>query len=232
VRNGACATLRRAVLLRAPGYAAAHDRKRRIMKCYPIVRVAAVPLALALFAGCSAGSEVAGYQAEHSNVPIGLQAIARPALHPLARGAGWLSPAAKKCKEKLYVSSYRLGYVAIYCTKGRNQAPIGEITDGINTPEGADVDSKGNLYITNTDADTVTEYAPGSVDPSFTYSAGLGYPAGVAVDAKQNVYVASLSPASVEVFAQKTNSPSLTITNLTEPIDVSLDPSGDAYVTT
>ncbi len=187
---------------------------------------------LLLGAGCSAGAVAtppAGTAT--STVPAALQRELRAALHPLARGAGWLSPAAKKCKQKLFVSSYVLGYVAIYCTKGHNQPPIGEITSGINGPEGAATDAKGNFYVTNTKANTVTEYAPGSVTPSFTYSNGLGAPAGVAVDAKQNVYVSSLSPASVKVFPQGTNTPSLTITNLPYPIDLALDPSANLYVT-
>ena len=152
-------------------------------------------------------------------------------MHSLPAGAGWLSPAAKKCKRRLYVSSYRLDYVAIYCTKGRNQAPIGKITDGIKTPEGASVDGKGNLYVTNTSANTVTEFARGSITRSFTYLSGLTNPAGVAVDRNQNVYVTSLSPASMEVFPQGSNSPSRKITTIPYPIDVALDAAGDAYVT-
>lgn len=140
--------------------------------------------------------------------------------------------ARKKCKSKLFVSSARLGYVAIYCTKGHNQAPIGKITSGIAEPEGANVDAKGNLYVTNTNANTVTEYAPGSMTPEFTYSGGLSAPAGVAIDSKQNVYVTDLSPASVVVFPQQDNSPSRKITDVTFPIDVAIDKAGNAYVTT
>ena len=75
-----------------------------------LLRLAAASAGLSLFAACSANSTVpAGVQGETNN--------------PLV-------PAAKRCKEKLYVSSYKLDYVAIYCTKGHNQAPIGKITDG------------------------------------------------------------------------------------------------------
>jgi sugar lactone lactonase YvrE len=166
-----------------------------------------------------------------STVPESSQHHARPALHPLVRGSGWLSPAVRSCQNKLYVSSYRLNYVSIYCEKGQNQAPIGQITAGINTPEGANTDSQGNLYVTNTDANTVTEYKPGTLTPSFTYSSGLTYPAGVAVDKKGNVYVSSLSPATIQVFAQGINSPIRTISDAPYPIDVALDPSGDLFVT-
>jgi sugar lactone lactonase YvrE len=178
-------------------------------------KVVALLALLFLGAGCSAGL-----------------VQAPPTAQSAIRGAGWLSPAAKKCKSKLYVSSYRLNYVDIYCTKGHNQAPIGKITNGIRTPEGAAVDGKGNLYVTNTGANTVTEYARGSLNPKFTYSSGLADPAGVAIDAKRNVYVTSLSPASVEVFPQGVNSPSLKITNVPYPIDLALDTSSNAYVTT
>jgi sugar lactone lactonase YvrE len=179
---------------------------------YALLRLAAAWAALPLFAACAA----------NPTVPAGVR----------SQSTGWLVPAAKHCKQKLYVSSYKLDYVAIYCTKGHNQAPIGKITDGINGPEGANVDRKGNLYVANTTANTVTEYASGSLTPSFTYSSGLGYPAGVAIDDKQNVYVTNLSPASLEVFPQASNTPRLKITDLTYPIDVALDASANAYVTT
>jgi sugar lactone lactonase YvrE len=99
-------------------------------------------------------------------------------------------------------------------------------------PEGEAIDGRGNLYVTNTDANTVTEYAPGGYTRTFTYSTGLTYPAGVAVDAGGNVYVSSLSPASVEVFPQGVNTPSLKITDAPYPIDLALDAGGNLFVTT
>ena len=202
---------------------------------------------LAMLADCSAGTSTAGSSVPSaprsairadSITPIsfardGLRDIIRPPVHPLARGSGWLAPAAKRCKQKLFASSYWLDYVSIYCIKrGRtNQAPIGEITDGIKGPEGAVTDAKGNLYVTNTGAGTVTEYASGTTTVSFTYSAELSDPAGVAVDASQNVYVTNLGSGSVTVFPQKSNSPSLTISGIPYPIDVALDSAGNAYVT-
>ena len=141
-------------------------------------------MASALFsaAGCAGGS----------SIPAQSLTLAPP--------SALESGAAKKCKERLYVSSYKLNYVDIYCMKGKNQAPIGKITDGINGPEGLAVDAKGNLYVTNTPGNDVTEYARGSTTPKFTYSAELGDPAGVAVDTSRNVYVTNLSPASLTVF--------------------------------
>jgi sugar lactone lactonase YvrE len=202
-----------------------------------IVRIAlgcVVPFAVV---GCAAGAaappQVA--MAQSAGSPSTVLAAARgvrPPSHPLARGAGWLSPAARSCKTKLYVSSFRLGYVSIYCTKGRNQAPIGQITSGINGPEGDATDAQGNLYVTSTDANTVTEYVPGTLTPSFTYTSGLSAPAGVTVDGKGNVYVSSISSGAVEVFPQGVNSVTLTLTGFTLPIDVALDKANDVYVTT
>jgi sugar lactone lactonase YvrE len=177
----------------------------------------------------AAAASVAATACSGSDSPVTPPALQSAALRSQA------GPAAhKKCKKsELFVSSFRLGYVAIYCTKGHNQAPIGKITAGIAGPEGADVDAKGNLYITNTNANTVTEYAPGSITPEFTYSGGdLHSPAGVAIDSKQNVYVTNLSPASVVVFPQESNSPSRTMTDVTFPVDVAIDKAGNAYVTT
>jgi hypothetical protein len=202
--------------------------------------------AIAFLAGCSAGMSTAGLPApsaplaslhSHSLAPVsfarqGARDMIRPPIHPLARGSGWFSTAAKQCKQKLFVSSYWLDYVSIYCVgKGRNQAPIGQITDGISGPEGEIADAKGNVYVANTSGGTVTEYAPGSTSAGFTYSTSLSYPAGVAVDAKQNVYVTNLGSGSVTVFPQGSNSPSLTISSIPYPIDVALDAKGDVYVT-
>ena len=153
--------------------------------------------------------------------------------NPLQSKVGWLSPQAKSCKQQLFVSSYRLNYVDIYCVAGNrhNQAPIGEITDGINEPEGAVTDSKGNLYVTNTGSSTVTEYAAGTTSVAFTYSQDLSAPAGVAVDAKQNVYVSNLGSGAVTVFPQGKNTATKELTGIPFPIDVALDAKGNLYVT-
>jgi hypothetical protein len=188
------------------------------------------PAALPGSAGSSGAVHVS---APVSLAPLQLLAQTRPPTHPLARGPGSLSPAAKTCKQKLFVSSYWLDYVSIYCVTGKrqNQAPIGEITAGIRGPEGAATDAKGNLYVTNTPSNTVTEYAAGSTSVSFTYSQGLSSPAGVAVDDKQNVYVTNIGAGSVAIFPQGANSQRSTLTGIPFPIDVAVDAKSDTYVT-
>lgn len=173
-------------------------------------------IALLFAAGCAGGTMIPG-----------------PSLVAAPPGNSLLSAAVKKCRDRLYVSSYKLNYVDVYCVKGKNQAPIGKITDGISGPEGLAVDAKGTLYVTNTTANNVTEYARGSTTPSFTYTADLSDPAGVAVDKARNVYVTNLSPGSLTIFPQQSNTPKERITNdLTFPIDVALDPKSNVYVTT
>lgn len=174
-------------------------------------RLAAAALALPLFAACSSQTQ---------------------ALPPGSAATSAFLPAAKTCKDVVYVSSYRLNYVAVYCAKGHNQVPLRKITDGISGPEGASVDKHGNFYVANTTENTVAEYARGGSKPIFTYSSGMSYPGSVAVDAQQNVYVTNLTPGSVEVFAQKSNTPKLTISSVPYPIDLALDRKGDVYVTT
>ncbi|MEO7202659.1 MAG: hypothetical protein ABI431_07500 [Candidatus Tumulicola sp.] len=209
----------------------------------------ALACTLTLLAACSPqttatsalpGAASAGVSAAaHVSAPVSLEspqllARTRPPTHPLGHGPGWLSSAAKTCKQKLFVSSYWLDYVSIYCVTGKrqNQAPIGEITAGIRGPEGAATDAKGNLYVTNTPSNTVTEYAAGSTSVSFTYSQGLSSPGAVAVDDKQNVYVTNLGAGSVAIFPQGTNSQSSTLTGIPYPIDVAVDAKSNAYVTT
>ncbi len=64
--------------------------------------------------------------------------------------AGWLSVAARaKNTPLLYVSAAFESVVDIYPEYGKNVAPIGQITDGIDEPEGMAVDRHGNLYVTN-----------------------------------------------------------------------------------
>jgi hypothetical protein len=212
-----------------------------------ITLVAGAIGAIALTAGCggaasqNAAPTMPGLSsaAAQGYAPVGrLPAVVAPfaatrralAPHPMLRGGGWLSPAASRCKNKLFVSTFRLNYVSIYCERGHNQAPIGQITDGIDGPEGEITDANENLYVAN--ADGVAEYAPGTIDPSFTYSTGLGAPTDVAVDSKGNVYVSNVSPSgSVVVFPQGSNTPSLTITGVYYPIGVALDAGNNLYVT-
>lgn len=93
----------------------------------------------------------------------------------------------------LYVSYLESNAVTLYPADVPSPPPIRTITSGISSPEGIWVNSKGTLYVTNTNIGgghyTVTEYPAGASQPSLTIS-GLPYrPLSVAVDSKGHVYV-------------------------------------------
>jgi hypothetical protein len=220
-----------------------------MMKRYPFFRTpGALACTLAFLAACSPQTSATGplpgaassaASGGHVSAPVSFEpaqvlALTRPPENPLSNGSGWLKPPKAKCKSTLYASSYWLAYVGIYCFVGKrqNQPPRGEITAGIRGPEGAATDTKGNYYVANGGANTVTEYALNTTNVSFTYSTGLSSPGSVAVDKDNNVYVTNIGTGSVSVFPQGVNTPSKTLTGIPYPIDVAVDAKGNVYVTT
>jgi hypothetical protein len=71
---------------------------------------------------------------------------------------------------------------------------IGVITNGISGPFGESMDRRGNLYVANEYAPSVTEYAPGATTPFFTYNASMQFPEAVTVDLHGNVFEADAHP--------------------------------------
>ncbi|MBV9648458.1 MAG: hypothetical protein JO043_13405 [Candidatus Eremiobacteraeota bacterium] len=144
---------------------------------------------------------------------------------------GWISPAASG-KALLYVANYQSpGNVEIYDAIGRNQSPIGQITAGLDGPEGMAVDLHRRLYVTNTNNNTVTVYKPGQTTPFKTYSQGMDGPAGAVVGNDGTLYVADLYSNNVVAFAHGSKVPTTIYTGLNFPIGVTLDASNNLYVT-
>jgi hypothetical protein len=75
-------------------------------------------------------------------------------------------------KGLLFVANGRNNAVDIY-DKNPPNALLGVITNGIVGPNGMAVDTAGDLFVANTDNQTVTEYPPGSIKPSKTYTKGF-----------------------------------------------------------
>jgi hypothetical protein len=86
----------------------------------------------------------------------------------------------------LFVDDFGTGAVEVL--KNGTYANLGNITSGINGPDGNTVDKAGDLYVANYNGITIQEYAPGSSSPTFTYSSGMLDPVAAAVDSHGNVY--------------------------------------------
>jgi DNA-binding beta-propeller fold protein YncE len=103
----------------------------------------------------------------------------------------------------------------------------------LNSPAGLALDSKGYLYVANSNANQILVYSPNAVQqPRKTITAGLSSPISLAFDSKGNLYVANIGNNSVTVYdstgKQKTGS---TITkDVYYPIRIIIDSLDDVWV--
>lgn len=181
---------------------------------------------LAVCAGCAGTAPNPTASAGSSAVSATrFQLPARPGL-PALRAGGWMSPAAKHAKQLIYVSDFINNDVEIYSTTGSN--PVGEITSGIDGPEGLFVDKHHNLYVTNATNATVTMYPHGKSSPKLTYT-GFAYPTVVTVGKNGMVYVGDLVGEKVVEFPKGSTRSKLTI-DISYPQGVALDSSNNLYI--
>jgi sugar lactone lactonase YvrE len=140
---------------------------------------------------------------------------------------GWMSPERKKKKKLLYVSDEAHGIVDIFSVP--KYSMVGQITDGINQPEGLATDKKGKLYVSNLSGNTITVYKPGATSPSLTLTDSDG-PDDVAVGSDGYIYAADVA-GGVDVYPPGATSPSTRLTNsaLTYAAGVALDASNNLY---
>jgi hypothetical protein len=111
--------------------------------------------------GCVAAAMLAGCSG--SQPPIGApgampQAFAN-ATHD-DRGKSWMLPEAKGTKELLYISDQGTHHVYVYKYKTRRL--LGRL-NGFYAPAGQCVDSKGDVWITDSTAEAVVEFAHGAL---------------------------------------------------------------------
>jgi hypothetical protein len=157
-----------------------------------------------ILAGCS------GSQPPEA-IPPSAVASARTA--HISAPRGWMSPDRKKAKTLLYASGVittGLGFVDVFSVP--KYSLVGQITDGINWPEGLAVDKNGDLYVTNLFSNTVTIYQPGGTSPSLTLTVP-NEPADVAVGSNGYVYVAEGYADGIDVYPPGATSPSRRLTN-------------------
>lgn len=145
---------------------------------------------------------------------------------------GWLSPLAKKKKTKLlYVTDYTDSIVLVYQQGKTSAGPIGEITEGIYSPQDDAVDKSGNLYVVNQGNNTVAIFAPGATSPTTTLSTDITDPLDISVDSKGTIYVAD-GGASGKIleFKSGSTSPDATV-SMPHPGGLTNSKNDDLYVT-
>jgi hypothetical protein len=120
----------------------------------------------------------------------------------------WISPHAKH-KKLLYVSVFARGVIDIFSVP--KYSLVGQITDGINGPEGLAIDNNGNLYVANFVGNTITVYERGTTSPSRTLTESGG-PTDVVVDGSGYVY-ASDSEGGIDVYPSGATLPIRRLTN-------------------
>ncbi|MBV9718072.1 MAG: hypothetical protein JOZ77_02050 [Candidatus Eremiobacteraeota bacterium] len=150
----------------------------------------------------------------------------------------WISPAAKT-QPILYVANFDTSTVYIYAQKGKNQAPIGQLT-GLNHPSGLYVTKSGDLYVANTDSADVPVFHRGATTPfevlNDFYNDRGGTPFDVAVDQKGTAYVANALtsatlPGNIAVFAFGNTDPTALLTdpNYTSAVGVATDNKNNVF---
>jgi hypothetical protein len=207
----------------------------------------AVPAAVAGLVACSGASTV------NVPAPSGLQAFVTPLGEHVIRAGGevirfggprrsthrhgWISPDAKKQPRLLYGASYDGGFVNIYPLRSTNQAPIGQLTTDLVSPQGIVVDRSHNVWVANTNAFNVLGFARGATTPFATLSDPDYYPTSIAVDGNGTVYAANAEsttgpPGNVTYWKKGTSTPSGTLTYADFEIvtNIGVDANNNVYV--
>lgn len=131
----------------------------------------------------------------------------------------------------LYVSETAVASPFVAILQNGDYKEIGSIVTGTSTPTGLTLDKGGNLYVANYSGPNVTEYAPGTTSPSFTYSAFMTGPTDVTVDKYGDVYVADGD--TVKEYYQGLNTIIAECQPESTPVvgGVAVDSTGDVFVT-
>jgi len=135
-------------------------------------------------AGCSGGASTststlpvaaAAPQSHNRSMQVAHETGVAPRFLQLMHfGKSHILPAGKIGQTNdVYVSDFGTGAVEILNPRF---SPIGSIVSGLDGPDGLAFDAQKNLSVANYAGATVTQYAPGQTQPSFTYSAGLSDP--------------------------------------------------------
>jgi len=117
--------------------------------------------------------------------------------------------------------------------------PAGTVTtfaSGLVDPKGIAVDANGNVYIANTNVNSVLRYSPtgeqSTVLTSTAVIAGkkLSFPTGLAVDASGNVYVSDSGNNRILEVPPSGTPTVLNATGLNTPFGIGIGPTGNLFI--
>jgi len=158
---------------------------------------------LSLLAGCG-GSQTTSTLAMMPQTPAGSASGSR-------RGS-WMAPDAKH-QDLLYISDLATSDVYVYAY--RSGALEGTLT-GFSAPHGECVDAAGDVFITNTNAASVLEYAHGGSSPIATIQDPNQSPAGCSIDPTTGTLAVTSvggtqgsSPGNVAVYKNAKGAPKI-----------------------
>ena len=180
-------------------------------------------VALALLAACS------GASSNSTAMPAGARfSSANDGSNAEAAGRRTAN-SAKKVAQFIFVSDENANAVNVFA-KSSPHGLVRTITNEIDSPFGLALDKGDDLYVTNTDSPSITEYNRGGSTPIFTYSKDLNGPVGVAVDSAGNVYVDCENGKEVVVYRRHKNNPSRILPLAALPTAIALDSHDNLYV--
>ncbi len=149
-------------------------------------------VAVALLTGCGA-------------LPLG--SAQRTEMSGATHGRSWMAREAKKLDKLVYVSEWPHGPVSVY--DYRTMHIVGKL-EGFNEPTGQCVDAAGDVWISQADGQSVTEYAHGGSRPIKTLSTS-GRAFGCSVSPNGDLAVANFdvgsAPGSIQVFKKASGPP-------------------------
>jgi hypothetical protein len=209
-----------------------------------VLKATVASSAVILLAGCFSG----GSQRPASTVP-GAPSVTQPQtrlpvpLGVVSQYAGVtrrqllsrsVSPATTVGKDLFVSNSTPTGGTEIEVLKHKTYKNIGAITDGVNGADGIWVDKIGDLYVANSLAPNVTEYAPGGNSPICTYSSELVGPSNGTTDRAGNVYVVDFnhfkSPGYIDKYTRCSDVVAQQYSIPLGPEGVAVDKHGNIFV--
>lgn len=144
-------------------------------------------------------------------------------------------PQAVKAKGLIYSSSYGGNTVDYYFKgSGPNNPIAGALKGDFAAPQGIAVDQAGNVYVTNSNGQSVFVYAKGSKSPTLTLVDNNNFPVDVTVapDGTVNVANGGGGASNVVVYRPGSSDPMETLTNghFLPVVGVALDKQGNLFV--